>query len=157
MPTKEQWALPFFVCLRQLPVSPACRSSRHVLPESMPTQMALPIVDETAAAIAQTLGYPVVEDSNLTKSLIAGMNRLNGWVTNFAPKIPFSMLPEYDSIVPFNGTNGATANLFFLDITDPAAPVTIMPDKYYRVVNFNRATEYPYYLSLRFQPVEAES
>lgn len=121
-------------------------------PESAPTGMALPIVDETAAAIAQGLGYSVTEDSDLTKSLIAGMNRLNGWVTSFAPKIPFSMLPDYDSITPFDDTNGAAANLFFLDITDPTAPVTIMPDKYYRVINYARSESYPYYLSLRFAP-----
>jgi len=122
------------------------------LPNAMPTGMALPVVDETAAAVAQALGYPVVEDTALTKSLIAGMNRLNGWVTSFAPKIPFSKIPAYDSIVPFDGTNGDTANLFFLDITDPASPVVIMPGDYYRIINYNRSEAYPYYLSLRLKP-----
>ena len=122
------------------------------VPERPVTGMALPIVDETAAAYVQSLGYPAVEDTDLTKSLITGMNRLNGWVTNFAPKIPFSKLPEYDSIVPYDGTNGGAANLFLLDITDPANPVTITPDMYYRVVNYERRTEYPYYLSLRLIP-----
>lgn len=121
-------------------------------PESVPVHMALPIVDETAAQVAQDLGYPVVEDGDLTKSLITGLNRLDGWITSFAPKIPFSKEPDYDSIVPFDGTNGATANLFLLDITNPAAPETIMPAQYYRVVNWERRTEYPYYLSLRLIP-----
>lgn len=122
------------------------------IPDGMPTGMALPIVDETAAAVAQALGYQVAEDTALTKSLIAGMNRLNGWVTSFAPKIPFSKMPVYDSIIPFDGTNGDIANLFFMDITDPAAPVVMMPGDYYRVINYNLSETYPYFLSLRLKP-----
>jgi len=121
-------------------------------PAEAPVHMALPIVDETAAQIALGLGYEVGEDSDLTKALVTGMNRLDGWVTSFAPKIPFSKEPDYDSIVPFDGTNGATANLFLLDVTDPAAPEVITPDKYFRVVNWERREAYPYYLSLRYTP-----
>lgn len=121
-------------------------------PETAPANMALPIVDETAAQIAVNLGYPVQKDSDLTRALIGGMNRLDGWVTSFAPKIPFSKEPDLESIVPFDGTNGAAANLFFLDITDPDAPEVITADKYFRVVNYEKRTEYPFYLSLRFVP-----
>ncbi len=121
-------------------------------PAELPVNMALPIVDELAAQVAGDLGYDVAQDTDLTKALITGMNRLDGWVTSFAPKIPFSRLPDYDSIVPFDGTNGAAANLFLLDITDPAAAVVVTPDKYYRVVNWELRDAYPYYLSLRYAP-----
>lgn len=122
------------------------------MPEAAPVYMALPITDAAAVEAKAALGYTVPEDSDLTKTLVAGMNKLDGWVTSFAPKIPFSKLPDYDSLVPYDGTNGATANLFLLDITDTTTPIVIMPAEYYRVINFEGRTEMPYYLSLRLIP-----
>lgn len=119
-------------------------------PAEPPTRMAIPIVDAAAAALAQGLGYPVAEDPPLSKALLGGMNRLDGFVTSFAPAVPFNRPLDMASVVPYDGTNAATANLYFLDLTFPAAPQVILPDEYLRVFNWEMRDEMPYKLSLRF-------
>jgi hypothetical protein len=119
------------------------------MPTALPTTMALPIVDAAAAATAQTLGYPVNEDSPLSKALLTGQNRLDGFMTSFAPTIPFSRPLDVASLHPYDGTNAADANFWFVDVTDPAAPVALAPDAYLRIFNWQQRTEMPYTLSLR--------
>jgi len=119
-------------------------------PAEPPTRMAIPIVDAAAAALAQGLGYPVSEDPPLSKALLGGMNRLDGFVTSFAPAIPFNRPVDMASVVPYDGTNAATANLYFLDLTDPDDVVVLLPDEYLRVFNWEMRDEMPYKLSLRF-------
>jgi hypothetical protein len=61
------------------------------------------------------------------------------------------------SLVPYDGANGADANFWFVDVTDPAAPVVIAPDAYLRIFNWQQRSELqpdqrlemPYTLSLR--------
>ncbi len=124
------------------------------VPESIPTTVALPVVDADAVAVAADLGYTaepynVVADSDLTLALKKGMNRLDGFQVNFVPEIPLSKKIDLDSLVPFDGSNTQEANFFFLDITDPSAPVAVDPAKYLRVFNFRLSESMPYYLSLR--------
>ncbi len=120
------------------------------LPSQPPTTMALPIVDAAAATLAQGLGYPVTEDPPLSKALLGGMNRLDGFVTSFAPSIPFNRPVAMDSVVPYDGMNAPVANLYFLDITDPEAPVVFQPEEYLRVFNWEMRDEMPFKLSMRF-------
>lgn len=119
-------------------------------PREAPEGMALPIVDAEAAAQKEYLGYPGVEDPPLTKALLAGMNKLNGFITSFAPNIPFNRPVDAASIVPFDGGNASEANMFFMDITDAENPVVIQPNNYLRLFNWEQATEMPYKLYLRF-------
>ena len=122
------------------------------VPGAMPTTMDLPVMDEAAAAVAQELGYPVPVDPPLSKVLVEGMNLLNGYVGNFIPAIPFSRPVDTASIVPYDGANAAAANLYFVDITDPAAPEVIAPDTYARLFDAELAEAMPYLLKLRFWP-----
>jgi len=119
------------------------------VPDEPPSGMALPIRDAAAAARAQALGYPVQEDSPLTRALVKGQNRLDGFLPSFAPAIPFSRPIDPDSLSPYDGTNGATANFWLLDITDKDHPVVVKPGDYLRVFNWSLASQMPYMLSLR--------
>lgn len=119
-----------------------------------PTTVALPTVGEKAAAKAQSLGYPVEEDSDLTKALLKGMNKLDGFVKNVPIRIPFSKQIDMDSLEFFDGQNIITlsdqikaANFFFLDITDPN-DVKVIKDFNFPF-NFEMSENYPYYLTLR--------
>jgi hypothetical protein len=121
------------------------------VPPGAPTRMAIPIVDAAAAKTAQDLGYvSVTEDSDLSKALLTGQNRLDGFIASFAPAIPFSRPIDMDTLVPFDGTNAATANFWFVDVTDPAHPEALAPADYLRVFNWQMAEQMPYKLSLRF-------
>ncbi|HOU53964.1 MAG TPA: hypothetical protein PLQ97_08545 [Myxococcota bacterium] len=120
------------------------------LPDQPPLGMALPIRDAQAAARVQALGYPAQEDSPLTKALVKGQNRLDGFLPSFTPAIPFSRPLDPGSLVPYDGTNGATANFWFLDITDEQHPVVLKPDEYLRVFDWAGAPRMPYMLNLRF-------
>lgn len=118
------------------------------VPEEPPVGMALPIRDASAAARAQALGYPVQEDSPLTKALVKGQNRLDGFLPSFTPAIPFSRPLDPGSLVPYDGTNGATANFWFLDVTGEQ-PVVLKPDEYLRVFDWAGSPRMPYVLNLR--------
>jgi hypothetical protein len=117
-----------------------------------PSTLALPVVDAAAAQTAQDLGYDVEEDNPLTRAILAGQNRLDGFIASFAPSIPFSRPVDLDSVVPYDGTNGATANLWLVDVTDPAAPEVLQPGDYLRVANWQLAEEMPFTLTLRLPP-----
>ncbi len=124
-------------------------------PAAAPTTMAIPILDRAAADKAQDLGYPIAEDDPLSKALLAGQNRLDGFMASFAPSIPFSRKVDMASLVPYQGDNAADANLFFLDVTDPAQPVPIGADGYARLFDWQMAGQMPYSLSLRLTDPEA--
>ncbi|RJO67919.1 MAG: hypothetical protein C4523_08150 [Myxococcales bacterium] len=114
-------------------------------PETPPTTMNLPATDEDVAAARDELGYPAEPDSPLTAALIRGMNKLDGFIPGFVPRLPFSAKLDLDSIVPFEAelddagaiteSNAAEANLFLFDVTDPEKPTPIAPNKYYRAFN----------------------
>ncbi len=120
-----------------------------LVPDEAPVGMALPIRDARGAAQAQALGYPVQEDSPLTKALVKGQNRLDGFLPSFTVSIPFSRPLDPASLTPYDGTNGAAANFWFLDITDAAHPVVLRPDEYLRVFDWSGASRPPYLLNLR--------
>ncbi len=122
------------------------------VPTALPTTMAIPIVDAAAAKTAQALGYPVTEDSPLSKALLTGQNRLDGFITSFVPSIPFSRPLDMTSLHAYDGTNAAAANFWFVDVTDPKVPVVIAPDAYLRIFNWQQRTEMPFTLSLRLPP-----
>ena len=114
--------------------------------------MILPVVDEQRVKELDELGFDgdhgffVRSDSELSKELIAGMNRLDGFIPGFVPRIPFSKKIRMDSIVRANGKNLAKANFFFLDITDPKKPEVVDPATYELVFDgeyrlFNLALE----------------
>ena len=117
-----------------------------------PTRLALPVIDAAAAEKAQGLGYDVHEDNALTRAILAGQNRLDGFLASFAPSIPFSRPLDLDSLVPYDGTNAAEANFWLVDVTDPAAPEVVAPADYLRVANWQLATEMPFTLTLRLPP-----
>lgn len=117
-----------------------------------PTTLALPVVDAAAAQTALDLGYDVTEDNPLTRAILAGQNRLDGFIASFAPSIPFSRPIDLDSVVPYDGTNAATANLWLVDVTDPAAPDVLQPTDYLRVANWQLAETMPFTLTLRLPP-----
>ena len=117
-----------------------------------PTRLALPVVDAAAAETAQDLGYAVEADNPLTQVILAGQNRLDGFIASFAPSIPFSRPVDLDSLVAYDGKNGAEANFWLVDVTDPAAPEVIQPTDYLRVSNWQLADEMPFTLSLRLPP-----
>jgi hypothetical protein len=124
-----------------------------VEPETTPpTRMALPVVDAVAAEVARDLGYAVEADNALTQAILAGQNRLDGYIASFAPSIPFSRPIDLDSLVPYDGKNGAEANFWVVDVTDPAAPEILMPGDYLRVANWQLAEEMPFTLTLRLPP-----
>lgn len=117
-----------------------------------PSRMALPVVDAAAAKKASDLGYPVTEDNALTRAILAGQNRLDGFIASFAPSIPFSRPVDLASVVPYDGTNGANANLWLVDVTDPGKPEVLMPGDYIRVSNWQLAKQMPFTLALRLPP-----
>lgn len=117
-----------------------------------PTRLALPVMDAAAAKVAQDLGYDVQEDNALTRAILAGQNRLDGFIASFAPSIPFSRPIDLDSLVPFDGTNADAANFWLVDVTDPATPEVLSPSDYLRVSNWQLADEMPYTLTLRLPP-----
>ncbi len=114
-----------------------------------PQQLALPVVDAAAAKKAQDLGYPVTEDNVLTRAILAGQNRMDGFMASFAPSIPFSRPIDLSSLVPYDGTNGAMANFWLLDVTDPLKPEFLRPGEYLRLSNWQLAEAMPYMLTLR--------
>ena len=122
----------------------------------MPTTVSLPVVDAAAAERAQKLGYPVTEDTDLTKALLAGQNKLDGFIPGIIARVPVSKKLDTDSIVPFDGNNGDTANFFFFDVADPEHPQVIAPDTYYRVFNLEMLDTPPYYLTLRMMGLSIE-
>ena len=117
-----------------------------------PDRLALPVVDAAAAKTAQDLGYPVVQDNALTQAILAGQNRLDGFIASFAPSIPFSRPVDLDSVVPYDGTNAATANFWLVDVTDPKAPSVLSPGDYLRISNWQLAETMPFTLTLRLPP-----
>lgn len=120
-------------------------------PAEPPIYMNLPINDAEAAQKAQDLGYPVEEDSELTKQLVTGMNLLDGFVENFVIQIPFTKVLDMDSIVPIDqdGSNVDEANFFLFDATDRDNPQVVAPGDYLRMFNIPMAETYPYILSVR--------
>ena len=125
-------------------------------PATMPTTVSLPVVDAAAAQRAQKLGYPVTEDTDLTKALLAGQNKLDGFIPGIIARIPLSKKLDTDSLVPFDGSNVDTANFFFFDVADPDNPQVIAPDTYYRVFNLEMLDTPPYYLTLRMMGLSIE-
>lgn len=124
------------------------------VPATPPERLALPVVDAAAAKIAHDLGYPVQEDNALTRAILAGQNRLDGFIASFAPSIPFSRPIDLDSLVAYDGTNGDKANFWLVDVTDEKAPSVIQPSDYLRLSNWQQATRMPFNLTLR-QPPQA--
>lgn len=118
-------------------------------PLVIPTTISLPITDKAAADKAVALGYPVTEDSPLTAALKKGQNMLDGFTVNFIPSVPFSQKIDANSLVYFDGGNGETANVFFLDVTDPANPSVLAPENYIAIFNLEGAAAMPYSLKLR--------
>jgi len=133
----------------------------------LPTTVALPIMEPaqgeeepTAYDRALALGYPVVEDSDLTKALLAGMNKLDGFVKNVPIRIPFSKQMDMESLVVYDGTNAMAieeadkaANFFFLDITDPE-DIEVIED-FKHPFNYEMNNTYPYFLTLRMDEAGA--
>ncbi len=127
--------------------------------EEPPTGMNLPVVDDDTVAFREELGYPAVLDTELSRQLIGGMNKLDGYVPGFIPRIPVSQPIDVASLTPFEAeldgegnilsSNAETANLFFLDITDRDAVKPIAPDKYHRIFNAELVETLPYQLTLR--------
>jgi len=121
----------------------------------------LPIVDEETANHRTALGYTSEygftdpqEDSDLTKSLITGMNKLNGFVPNFTVSIPFSKKLDLETLKGYEPEteNVEEANFFLIDITDPEKPEAIGPSKYTMLFNMVGSELPPYDLRLRFNP-----
>ncbi len=118
-------------------------------PSVIPTTISLPITDKAAADKAAALGYPVTEDSPLTVALKKGQNMLDGFTVNFIPSVPFSQKIDVNSLVYFDGGNAEAANVFFLDVTDPANPSVLAPENYIAIFNLEGASAMPYSLKLR--------
>jgi hypothetical protein len=119
------------------------------VPDTIPDRMAIPVMDPDAAGRARALGYPVSTDTDLTRALVAGQNRLNGFLGSFAPTLPFSKPLDLDTLVPYDGTNAADANFWLMDITDPTEPTMVPPDGYLRFFNWDGRTGMPFLLTLR--------
>lgn len=123
------------------------------MPEN-PTTMGLPIMTEEGAAASRGKGYPGVQaDSPLTVDLVTGMNRLNGFTPSFLVRIPFSSELDIETIKRYvEPADAATANFFFLDITDEEDPVPFAAPNGkldYLSMNVEHRDELPYYLTLR--------
>jgi len=125
-------------------------------PTALPTTVDLPVVDAAGAEYAQKLGYPVQEDTDLTKALLAGQNKLDGFIPGIIARIPFSKKLDMTSVVPFDGNNADTANFFFFDVTDPENPEVVAPDTYYRIFNLEMLETPPYYLTVRMMGLSIE-
>lgn len=140
-------------------LNPAQQAKYVSIPSAPPLEgesVLLPFADEASYEEALAMGYAEPPyfyeiDSPLTESLKRGMNKLDGFQVNFAPKIPLSKPLDMDSIVAFDEEedNMAEANFFFLDITDLDNIKAIAPDNYAMVFNYENRDAFPYYLYLR--------
>ncbi len=145
--------------------------------EETPSTISLPTLSQQAADYIGCLGFnsnfgfdDPVADTSLTGDLLAGQNRLSGFIQGFIPKIPVSMPLDMTSIKRYTGAesgpgSAAEANLFFLDVTDCVGDlescmdiskaVPFPTEDYsgdYMAFNIEGRDKPPYFLTLRNQP-----